>query len=86
MSVHAIVAEIRGEVRAFRRSRRSGDQAIEHETKDTFCAGLERRLDDLVRAVGTPALLSLGTGNRYVGSRSIPVVTRSRRTDKRPAR
>ena len=32
-----------------------------------------------VRAIGTPAQLSLGTGSRYIGSRSIPVVTRTRR-------
>ena len=78
MSAHAIAAEMRATIRAYRRRHRSGDQAVEHETKDSFCAGIERQLDDLVRAIGTPALLSLGTGKRVFGSRVVSVVTRDR--------
>lgn len=86
MSAHAIATEMRASIRAYRRARRSGDQAVEHETKDTFCVALDRQLDALVRAIGTPALLSLSTGHRQIGTRSIPVVTRCRRPDRAPAR
>lgn len=83
VSVHAIAAEIRASIRAYRRSHRSGNQAVEHETKDSFCAALERQVDDLVRAVGTPALLSMAPGKRIFGSRVVAVVTRDRPLRKR---
>ncbi|MFY9293335.1 MAG: hypothetical protein WAP03_21940 [Methylorubrum rhodinum] len=78
MSAHAIVAQMRSELRAYRRRHRSGDQAVEHETKDTFCAAFEGRLNDLARAIGTPETLSLRVGEIVRGRRVVSVVTRDR--------
>ncbi len=86
MSAHAIVAQTRSELRAYRRRHRSGDQAVEHETKDSFCASLEGRLNDLVRAIGTTDGLSLRVGEIVRGRRVVSVVTRDRAPARRTAR
>lgn len=86
MSAHAIAAEIRQRIRAYRRARRCGDAALEHEAKDTFCAELEAGIDRLVRAIGTPALLSLRTGVCPIGGRVVQVVTRDRVAAASPTR
>ena len=86
MSAHAIVAQMRSLTKGYRRARRSGDQAVEHETKDTFCAALEGHLNDLVRAIGTTDGLSLRVGEIVRGRRVVSVVTRDRVPARRGAR
>lgn len=85
MSAHAIATEMRAELRQFRRRTRFGDQAECLEAKDSHCAKMDRLLADLVRAIGTPALLSLNPGPRTVGRRSVQVVMRDRVRSKRVA-
>lgn len=86
MSAHAIAAEMRAKIRAERRRRRCGDQAAELEARDSFCASLERGLNDLVRAIGTSDGLSLRLGDRTFGRRVVSVVTRERALPRRAAR
>lgn len=85
MSAQAIATEMRAELRQFRRRTRYGDQAQCLEAKDSHCAMMERLLADLMRAIGTPALLSMAPGQRTLGRRSVQVVIRNRVPAKRTA-
>ncbi|KQP11174.1 hypothetical protein ASF28_09015 [Methylobacterium sp. Leaf99] len=85
MSAQAIATEMRAELRQFRRRTRYGDQAQWLEAKDSHCAMMERLLADLMRAIGTPALLSMAPGHRTLGRRSVQVVIRDRVPAKRTA-
>ena len=85
MSAHAIATEMRAELRQYRRRTRYGDQAECLEAKDSHCARMDRLLADLVRAIGTPALLSMAPGDRTLGRRSVQVVIRDRVPAKRAA-
>ncbi|TGD94050.1 hypothetical protein [Methylobacterium nonmethylotrophicum] len=76
MSAHAIATKIRDEVRAFRRRERFCDQAAYLESKDAHCQRINGLVDDLMRAIGTPAPLSMRPGPRFLGRRSIQVVMR----------
>ncbi|GJE42967.1 hypothetical protein AEGHOMDF_2143 [Methylobacterium soli] len=73
-----IATEMRAELRQYRRRTRYGDQAECLEAKDSHCAKMDRLIADLVRAIGTPALLSMMPGNRTLGRRSVQVVIRDR--------
>ncbi|GJD67246.1 hypothetical protein MMMDOFMJ_0160 [Methylobacterium gnaphalii] len=72
------MAEIRSDLRTYRRQRRHGDQAVEHETKDTFCADLDRKLASLMRAIGVPEALTFAPGSRSIGGRRVVVIEKAR--------
>ena len=78
MSPQAITAQIRDEVRSFRRHERFTDQADYLERKDAHCRRVEVLLNDLMRAIGTPVALSIVPGARVLGRRSVQVVMRDR--------
>ncbi|MGY2052397.1 hypothetical protein [Methylobacterium sp. JK268] len=83
MSAHAIARQIRDEVRSFRSRERFRDQADYLDRKDAHCRRVEVLVADLVRAIGTPAALSMVPGARTFGRRSVQVVMRDRPLAKR---
>lgn len=85
MSAIQIANEMRAAARDFGRRTRFGDQAEYLEAKDDHCRRMDRLLADLVRAIGTPPLLSIQPGTRRLGTRSVQVVIRDRVPAKRMA-
>ena len=75
MSAHRIATAIEEEAAAFCR-RRFTDQAEYLEAKDSHCKRVQRLVRDLRRAIGTPEMLSLGTGYRHLDGRRVEVVSR----------
>ena len=76
MSAIQIATEMRSHLREHRRRTRFAGQAEYLEAKDDHCRRLERLIDDLMRAIGTPSVLSLSPGERVFGRRVVKVVHR----------
>ena len=77
MSPHQVAMAIEEEARAFRRARFQ-DAAAYLEAKDAHCARIINLSRSMVRAIGTPELLSIVPGQRRVGLRSVRVELRTR--------
>lgn len=77
MSPHQVATAIGEETRAFRRAP-FRDAASYLEAKDAHCARILNLSHAMVRAIGTPELLSIVPGQHRVGLRSVRVELRTR--------
>ncbi len=84
MSPHQIAMAIEEEARAFRRARFQ-DAASYLEAKDAHCTRILNLSRSIVRAIGTPELLSIAPGQRRIGGRAVRVELRTRVPVKAPA-
>jgi len=76
MSAHAVATAIEDEARAFCRSRMTGRQDADLETKDAHCKRILSLVSQLRRQIGIPESLTLTTGTRYIGDRRVVVAER----------